>query len=58
MAGIIQRHNFDYNHSVFEMKQDTSHDHLICQETNQIIEFKSEEIEKCISPELKRTLQN
>ena len=24
MAGIIQRHNFDHNHAVFEIKQDTS----------------------------------
>lgn len=48
MAGIIQRHNFDHNHAVFEMKQDTSHDHLVCQESNQIIEFKSEEIEKIL----------
>ena len=48
MAGIIQRHNFDHNHAVFEIKQDTSHDHLVCQETNQIIEFKNEEIEKLL----------
>ena len=48
MAGIIQRHNFDHNHAVFEIKQNTSHDHLVCQETNQIIEFKNEEIEKLL----------
>lgn len=45
MAGIIQRHNFDSNHSVFEIMQETSHDHHICQKTNQVIEFKDEEIE-------------
>ncbi|MFK6683737.1 ferric iron uptake transcriptional regulator [Acinetobacter baumannii] len=48
MAGIIQRHNFDHNHAVFEMKSDSTHDHLVCQETNQIIEFKCEEIEKIL----------
>ncbi|WP_408698224.1 transcriptional repressor, partial [Acinetobacter baumannii] len=34
--------------AVFEIKQNTSHDHLVCQETNQIIEFKNEEIEKLL----------
>lgn len=48
MAGIVQRHNFDHNHAVFEIKHDTTHDHLVCQETNQIIEFKNEEIEKIL----------
>ncbi|NUF14623.1 MULTISPECIES: ferric iron uptake transcriptional regulator [Acinetobacter calcoaceticus/baumannii complex] len=48
MAGIIQRHNFDHNHAIFEMKQETNHDHLVCRETNQIIEFKNEEIEKIL----------
>ena len=48
MAGIVQRHNFDHNHAVFEIKNDTTHDHLVCQKTNQIIEFKNEEIEKIL----------
>lgn len=48
MAGIIQRHNFDSNHSVFEIKQESSHDHLVCQRSNQVIEFKNEEIEQKI----------
>ncbi|MDH0033055.1 MULTISPECIES: ferric iron uptake transcriptional regulator [unclassified Acinetobacter] len=48
MAGIVQRHNFDTTHSVFEIKQETSHDHLVCQRSNQIIEFRNEDIEQKI----------
>jgi Fur family transcriptional regulator, ferric uptake regulator len=48
MAGIIQRHNFDQHHAIFEIKQDTSHDHLVCIDTHQIIEFKNEEIQKLL----------
>lgn len=49
MASIVQRHNFDTTHSVFEIKQETSHDHLVCQRTNQIIEFRNEDIERKIN---------
>lgn len=47
-AGIVQRHNFDANHSVFEIMPENSHDHLICQRTNQVIEFKNTDIEGLI----------
>ncbi|MFU8927946.1 ferric iron uptake transcriptional regulator [Acinetobacter puyangensis] len=45
LAGIVQRHNFDSHHAVFEIMQDSSHDHLICQHSHQVIEFKDKEIE-------------
>ncbi|MFT4021677.1 MAG: ferric iron uptake transcriptional regulator [Acinetobacter sp.] len=48
VAGIVQRHNFDANYAVFEIKSEDSHDHLICQNTLQIIEFTSPEIQNII----------
>lgn len=29
-AGIVERHNFENNLSVFEIVQDEHHDHLVC----------------------------
>ncbi len=45
-AGIIQRHHFENNHSVFEIMQDDHHDHLVCLNCNKVIEFTNETIEK------------
>lgn len=47
-AGIVQRHNFDTNYSLFEIKKENSHDHLVCQRTNQVIEFRNKDIEEKI----------
>jgi Fur family transcriptional regulator, ferric uptake regulator len=44
-AGIVQRHNFDSGHSVFELDRGEHHDHMVCVETGKVIEFHSEEIE-------------
>ena len=44
-AGIIQRHHFENNHSVFEIMQDDHHDHLVCLNCNKVIEFTNETIE-------------
>ena len=44
-AGIIQRHHFENNHSVFEIMQDDHHDHLVCQNCNKVIEFTNDLIE-------------
>ena len=38
-AGLVERHNFEEGHSVFEIVPDDHHDHMVCTETGQIIEF-------------------
>ncbi len=45
-AGIVERHNFDGSHSVFEMARGPHHDHMVCLDTGQVVEFFDEEIEK------------
>ena len=45
-AGLVERHNFDGGHSVFELDQGEHHDHLVCTESGRVIEFHSEEIEE------------
>ena len=44
-AGLVNRHNFDSGHSVFELDQGGHHDHMVCLKTNTVIEFNNEEIE-------------
>ncbi len=45
-AGLVVRHNFEGGHSVFEMAKGEHHDHMVCLETNQVIEFFDEIIEQ------------
>ena len=45
-AGLVRRHNFDSGHSVFELDSDDHHDHMVCLQTDKVIEFHNEEIEK------------
>ena len=45
-AGIIQRHHFENNHSVFEIMQEDHHDHIVCQHCNRVIEFTNPVIEQ------------
>lgn len=45
-AGIVERHNFDGNHSVFEIARGPHHDHMVCMDTGKVIEFFDEEIEQ------------
>ncbi len=44
-AGLVVRHNFDGGHSVFEIERGEHHDHMVCVETGNVIEFHNEEIE-------------
>lgn len=44
-AGIVERHNFDNNLSVFEIAQEEHHDHMVCDVCGKIIEFHSDSIE-------------
>ena len=45
-AGLVTRHNFEGGHSVFEIDDGEHHDHMVCVETGEVVEFFSEEIEK------------
>lgn len=45
-AGLVTRHNFEGGHSVFELDDGEHHDHMVCVETGEVIEFSNEEIEK------------
>jgi Fur family transcriptional regulator, ferric uptake regulator len=45
-AGIVQRHNFDGGHAVFEIAPNDHHDHMVCVDTGEVIEFVDEEIER------------
>ena len=44
-AGIVERHNFENNLSVFEIVQDEHHDHLVCDVCGRIEEFRNTVIE-------------
>ena len=44
-AGLVVRHNFEGGHSVFEIERGEHHDHMVCAETGQIVEFFDEELE-------------
>jgi Fur family ferric uptake transcriptional regulator len=45
-AGLVTRHNFEGGHSVFEMDEGKHHDHMVCVETGDVVEFINEEIER------------
>jgi Fur family ferric uptake transcriptional regulator len=45
-SGIIERHDFREGRARYELIPDTHHDHLINLRTGEVIEFRSEEIEK------------
>lgn len=43
-AGILKRHNFEGNHSVFEIDSGDHHNHLICVKSGKVVEFYDEVI--------------
>src|SRR5690554_5554447 len=45
-AGLVVRHNFDGGHSVFEVESGEHHDHMVCVDTGEVIEFFDPEIER------------
>jgi Fur family ferric uptake transcriptional regulator len=44
-ANIVERHNFDDGHSVYELASDTHHDHIVDVDTGKVTEFTNEAIE-------------
>lgn len=45
-AGIVERHSFENNLSVFEIAQSEHHDHIVCEACGKIVEFHNDEIEQ------------
>lgn len=45
-AGLVERHNFEGGHSVFEMAHEEHHDHMVCAETGRVIEFFDQGLEQ------------
>lgn len=53
-AGLVERHNFESGHAVFELASDEHHDHMVCTTTGKVIEFFDpiiEERQKAIAKE-------
>ena len=38
-AGLVTRHNFETGHSVFELARGEHHDHMVCMESGEVVEF-------------------
>ncbi len=45
-AGLVTRHNFEGGHSIFELDDGSHHDHMVCVESGEVIEFFNADIEK------------
>lgn len=45
-AGLVERHNFDGGHSVFELDDGPHHDHMVCTDTGKVVEFHNDKIEQ------------
>lgn len=45
-AGIVERHHFEGGHSVFELKDDHHHDHIVCTNCGKVVEFHDDVIEQ------------
>ncbi len=45
-AGICLRHNFEEGHAVYELTPTDHHDHMVCLETGDVVEFTDDTIEE------------
>lgn len=45
-AGLVQRHTFEGNTSVFELADEDHHDHMVCNKCGVVIEYVDDAIEK------------
>jgi Fur family ferric uptake transcriptional regulator len=45
-SGLVTRHNFDGGHAVFELADSGHHDHMVCVDTGEVIEFMDADIER------------
>ena len=44
-SGLVERHNFDDGHAVYELASGTHHDHMVDVETGTVTEFVNDRIE-------------
>jgi len=44
-SGIVERHNFDDGHAVYELASETHHDHMVDVDSGAVTEFVNERIE-------------
>ena len=44
-AGIVEKHNFDDGHSVYELANEVHHDHMVDVESGAVTEFVNDKIE-------------
>lgn len=44
-AGLVIRHHFEGGHAVFELDSGEHHDHIVCMDCGQVIEFTDDTIE-------------
>lgn len=45
-AGLVERHNFEGGHAVFELDQGSHHDHIVCMKCGKVVEFVDSTIER------------
>ncbi len=45
-AGILERHHFESGKAIFELREGTHHDHLVCVDCGRVEEFYDEQIEE------------
>ena len=45
-AGLVVRHNFDGGHAGFELADGEHHDHMVCVDSGEVVEFFDPEIER------------
>ncbi len=45
-SGLVIRHNFEGGRSVFELNDETHHDHIVCVKCGKVVEFSDPGIEK------------
>ncbi len=45
-AGLVTRHNFETGHSVFELAKGEHHDHMVCMDSGEVVEFNDPLIEQ------------
>lgn len=45
-AGLVTRHHFETGHSVFELAKGEHHDHMVCVESGEVVEFTDAIIEQ------------
>lgn len=45
-AGLVTRHNFETGHSVFELARGEHHDHMVCVNSGEVVEFNDPVIEQ------------